>query len=494
MEKNFEEREINLIDMFWAACLKWRQIVLWAVIFALLAGSFSYLKSAKAARAAVSPVEETALEDINLGKDSKRNATAFLQYKQMYAEQIRYNEKAPLMQLDANGFYREVISYYVDNHFSVEYPVMNKNNYITAMVEAYQASLRSEEFTARLVEITGIDENDVSYETERIDCINKYGALNTPTDDSGIMMISVYGRDEQSCRELAELVKESISSGKADVTGKFGEHDITLIEDSCSYISNADLMKYQQDNISKLATYATSLETMKGKLSDEELSYVKAFENEQEAEEEQEEQEEQEVDVPAVTVSKKLIVVGFAGGAILAFFCIVLLYLLNSRLRLEDHFERIYETKLLGNVIVDNDGKKKWFAFIDRIFYRLRHFNKHYFGEEEAVSMIAAGIRIGARKEGASKVYVTGAVLEKEEKSVIEQLKKELKKSGIELVSGKPVLYDAEALEQIAETGFAVLVEQAGVTLYSQVAEELEICAHQGVKVLGAVVVAKQPV
>lgn len=491
MEKNFEEREINLIDMFWAACLKWRQIVLWAVIFALLAGSFSYLKSAKAARAAVSPVEEIALEDIKLDKDSKRNATAFLQYKQMYAEQIRYNGKAPLMQLDANGFYREVISYYVDNHFSVEYPVMNKTNYIDAMVEAYQASLRSEEFTARLVEVTGIDENDASYETERIDCINKYGALNTPANDSGIMMISVYGRDEQSCRELAELVKESITSRKADVTGKFGEHDITLVEDSCSYISDADLLKYQQDNISKLSTYATSLETMKGKLSDEELSYVNAFEKEQEAEEEK---EEQEVDVPAVTVSKKLIVVGFVGGAVLAFFFIVLLYLLNSRLRLEDHFERIYATKLLGNVIVNNDGKKKWFAFIDRIFYRLRHFNKHYFPEEEAVSMIAAGIRIGARKEGASKVYVTGAVLEKEEKSVIEQLKKELKKSGIELVSGKPVLYDAEALEQIAETGFAVLVEQAGVTLYSQVAEELEICAHQGVKVLGAVVVAKQPV
>ncbi|MBD5542792.1 MAG: hypothetical protein HDR01_00750 [Lachnospiraceae bacterium] len=487
MEKNFEEREINLMDMFWAACLKWRQIVLWAVIFALLAGGFSYLKSAKAVRAAVQPEEEIALEDIKLEKDSKRNAMAFLQYKQMYEEQIRYNEKAPLMQLNANGFYREVISYYVDNHFLVEYPVMSKNNYINAMVETYQATLRSEEFMTRLIEVTGIDEKDISYETERIDCVNKYGTINMPVNDPGIMMISIYSDDEQECLELAELVKEFIISEKATVTEKFGEHDIILIEESCSCISDADLFKYQQDNISRLSTYATSLETMKGKLTDEELSYVNAAGKEQEVE------EEQEVDVPAVTVSKKLIVVGFVGGAVLAFLVIVLLYLLNSRLRLEDNFERIYEIKLLGNVIVHDDEKKKWFAFIDRIFYRLRHLNKRYFQKEEAVSMIAAGIRIGAKKQGASKVYVTGTALEKEEKSIIEQLKKELKKSGIELVSGGSILYDAEALEKLAETGFTVLVERAGVALYSQIAEEIDICGHQGVKVLGAVVVAKQP-
>lgn len=488
MEKNIAEREINLIDMFWAACLKWRQILLWAVIFALLAGGVSYLKNVRTAKKAAEPTV-VSLDEIELDEDSKNNANAYLEYKQIYADQIMYNVNAPLMQLDSNGFYRSIVTYYVDNHFVVEYPLVDKSDTTDAIVEAYKARLRSEEFTGKLKELVGSDEKISSYVKELIDCDNNYGKTNMTVDGTGIMRISIYGADEQTCKGLAELVKEAISSGKATITEQLGEHDIALIEDCCEYMADIELLKYQQENVSKLSTYSNTIRDLKGKLTEDELSYIDVYEKEQAELEGETATEEENISLKA-SVSIKYVVVGIVGGAALAFFVIVLMYLFNSRLRLEDDFEMIYGVKLLGSVIIKDEGKKKWFAFLDQFFIKMRHLNKHYFTEAEAVSMVAAGIKIGAKKFGTTKVFVTGAVVGKEEKSVIEQLKKELKKTGIELVQGKPILYDAEALEQSAEVGCLVLVERAGASLYDEVAEEIEVCMHQGAKVLGAVVVA----
>lgn len=489
MEKNIAEREINLIDMFWAACLKWRQILLWAVIFALLAGGASYFKSARTAKKVMEPAEEVSLDEIELEADSQNSANAYLEYKQIYADQIRYNENAPLMKLDSNGFYRSVITYYVDNHFSVEYPLVEKNDTTDAVIESYRAKLRNEEFAAKLEELTGSDTKMISYVKEQIDCANKYGRTDTVAEKDGILMISIYGADEQSCKEMSQLVKETISSGKATVTEQLGEHDIVLIEDSCDLVADVELLKYQQENISKLSTYSNVIRDLKSRLTEGELFYVGIYEREQSELEGGKTAKEEDGSLKAA-VSIKYVIVGIVGGAALAFFVIVLMYLFNRRLRLEDDFEMLYKAKLLGSVMIEDGNKKKWFAFVDRFFIKMRHLNKHYFTEDEAVSMVAAGIKIGAKKVGVSKVYMTGAVVGKEEKSIVERLKKELKKTGIELVAGKSILYDAEALEQSAEIGCVVLVERAGASLYGEVAEEIEICAHQGMKVLGAVVVA----
>ncbi len=484
MEKNIAEREINLIDMFWAVCRKWRQMVLWAVIFAVLAGGVSYLKSAKAAR---QPKEEIALEDLELDEDSMENVNAYLEYKQMYGEQILYNDKASLMQLDAGGFYRGVVTYYVDNHYTVEYPLINKTNNINALIEAYKSEFRTEAFTARLQELTGSDEKEISYVQELIDCNSKYGDIIPNMNNTGVLTVFVYSDSEESCKALTELVKETMEAGRASIAEKMEAHDITLLEDNCDYIADSDLWKYQQENISKLSTYKANIDNMENKMTDEELSYVAAYEKEQMLEKEEQEETEE---TPQITISKKLVVVGFIGGGVLVFGIWALFYLLNRTLRLEDDFERIYDVKLLGNVVIKNETKKKWFGFIDSFIERMRHLNRRYFTEEEAVPMVAAGIKIGAGKLNVSRVYVTGAAFGKEEKQLIEQLKKELKKTDVELIAGKPILYDAEALEQSAEIGYVVLVERAGVSLYGEVAQEIEVCAHQGTKVLGAVVVA----
>lgn len=487
MERDNADREFNLNDIFWATCLKWRYILVCAVIFAILAAGYSYIKNARTAQELA---EKITVTNMVLEENSQQNVKDYLEHMRVYEDQIRYNDGAALMQLDAAEFYRSVLTYYVDNHFAVEYPLMSKVNNVDAMIEMYKAGIRKEEFATKFRALMGNDENTALYGMELVDCSNRFGDSSIQmTATAGVFRISIYGNNEQECMGLAELVKASIEAEKQVVTEKFGEHTLTLVENNCSLVSDIDLLRYQQENIAKSTGYAAGIRDLQTKLTEEEISYIETYKKEM-SKDESEEVLEDTTEAVSVTISKKIVVVGFIGGAALAFFVMMLLYLLNGRLRLEDDFETIFRIRLLGNVLLESKRKKKWFAFIDNFFNKMRHFNKHYFLEKEAISMAATNIKIGAKKLGATKVFITGASVEKEECSVIEKVKDELKITGIELVIGKPILYDAEALEKAAEIGVVVLIEHAGASLYSEVNQEIEICAHQGTKVLGAIVVA----
>ena len=51
------------------------------------------------------------------------------------------------------------------------------------------------------------------------------------------------------------------------------------------------------------------------------------------------------------------------------------------------------------------------------------------------------------------------------------------------------MIYDAEAMEKLGGIRGAVLVEKAGSTLYTEIAQELELLKRQEIMALGGVVV-----
>lgn len=481
MNKAIAEREINLFDMLWAVCQKWRSILAAAVIFAVLAGGFSYVKSAQAAKVEKAEVtSETVAE--NLTAAEKNAADVYVDYLQIYKEQQMYNKTAPIMQLDASAFYKGEISYYVDNYYEVEYPIIEKNNNILAIINAYKAGLNNEDMAQQVREILGTGE-DNSYVMELIDSNNVYNTSIEFEEEKGLLTIFVYAPDADICSQLMNVVKENIEKHKQDVKSSFGAHDMTLIQDNYQYTSDSEILAYQKLNIDKLQSFVTNQTNLFAKFNDVQKNYIALCEQKAKASVETEERV-----VTTPTVSKKLIVLGFLAGAFLMFALWALVYILSNKLRLEDDFEQIFDSKLLGNVPV-NDKKKKWFGFIDKLFEKLRHFNQRYFETEEALDMVAANIRIAMQRADAKRVMITGAVSGEEEKKVAEALADRLKKDGIEIVCESPVLYNAESLEKLVATGYVVLVEKAEKSLYQEVAREIEICKQQEVNLIGSVVV-----
>lgn len=490
MKRDVAEKEINIIDMFWFVCLKWRLMLVCAIIFGILAGGLSYMKNANSAKTTNEETVVVSLEELekDLSLESKGKVNAYIDYMEMFEKQSQYNENAFRMQLDANGYYRNVLSYYVDNHYTVEYPLVNKVDNINAILEAYTAQINGMDLTDKFKENLKIDEEFYPYVQELIECkIDKN--TSEPNAVGGILTISISGLDKEMCDAVSNVVKDAMNSGKIGITQQVGEHDLVLLKDICIFKADPELLTYQKQNVEKLVSISTAMKNLDKDFTDEERACVSAYKSNEDGEAADGTKASEEVSVKA-TVSKKMILLGALFGVFLVAGVAAFMYLINNRIRLEDEFENTYGVKLLGNVIVKKVDKKKMFGFLDDFINKFRHMNKHYFEEEEAISMVAAGIKIGAKKLEISKAYITGAAMGEQEKAVVKKLKKELEKSNIEVIEGRPILYDAEALEKSAEIGCVVLIERAGVSLYNEVSEEIEVCAHQGTKVLGAVIVA----
>lgn len=489
MENNVAEREINLWDMLWAVCGKWRSILLWAIVFSLLAGGFSYYKSVKSVEVS-SNTKQITLEELrnNLSYEEIQAVNAYFDYKQMYKEMCYYNENSPLMKLDANNFYKGEISYYVDNGFTVEYPIIDEHNNIVAMVGMYNAVVETDEFITQVKEALG-DENDISYVMELIDSVDLYGGDKTieKSEGDGVFSISVYAEDEETCTILKELVKNKIEASKKSVEKKFGKHEIVLIQDIVFRTNSSELLIGQKECVDRSQACATNMMNVSAKFTNNQKAYVAKVE-ENETEISGDSQDVNQV-APAATVSVKYVLIGFVGGAFIVFFVWVINYLFAAKLRLEDDFEKIYGKKLLGNIAVSDTKSKKWFAFVDRFFVQLRHFNQRYFEQEEALDMVAANIRITANKTGNKKIVVVGAAGGEDEKKVTDLLAKKLEKDGIELIWSNPILYNAESLEKAVQIGHLVMMERAEKSLYKEIKKEIEICKQHEINLIGCVVV-----
>lgn len=487
MGKGLEEREINLWDMFWAVCLKWRSILVCAVIFAILAGGCSYgIGAWKIEEQNNLPTLEEVEKRFEFGE--KETVRTYIAYEDMYNMQLLYNENSALMKLDADGFYCGVLSFYIDNYYEVKYPTISASDNINGIAHAYKTMLGTEQFGEQVREVLQLPESDL-YALELIDTDNLYSNITSEEDVElqDVFVVSVYANDKQTCNDLVQLVKKQVNEEQLKVEQQFGKHEVKLIKDYIDYVHSISLVGYQKQNVDALQGYVKNISNMEAGLSDEQILYAKVWRKINSDSAVDKRLDEDLGDAPSV--NKKLTILGFVGGAFLAFLVWAFAYIFSSRFRLEDDFEVLYGSKLLGNISVNAKKKKKWFAFIDRFFLGIRHYNKRYFGQDESVDMITANIRIAMRRINGKKVMITGAVCGEDEKRVAELLSQQLKKDGIEICFGSPVLYNSEALERLVETGCVVLVEKSEKSLYQEIAREIEICTQYEISLLGCVVV-----
>lgn len=483
-----QEMELNLADMFWAIMMKWRALIICGILFAILAGGVSYIKSVKQIEAE----KQATTQEIKLEGEALDNAEDYLAYWELYKKQKEYNENSLMMQLDGNRFYKATLSYYIDNKYILEYPEIAKSDNIAAFTNQYISYLECDEFYDKLPDAAD-NQDKKAYYSEAIDFLNQYGGGKAIRIDANLLTIAVYHENREECLAIAQIIDEIITEKQAEVTQLLGEHEVIQVRNECILTADDDLLEYQNKNFVAQNTQRVNMNTMEKNLTKNELAYVSQKMQEErdsiEAEGEALTQAEEGLQNVSPSISKKLVVVGFLAGVILAAGVAALAYLFRAKLHMRDDFERLYGVKLLGNVVYDK-RKKKLFGFVDRLLIKLRDCRRHYFKEEEICGMIAAGVRIAAAKADTDKVFVTGTNLEGKGKEFIKKLDNLLKKDNITMLIGNNILYDPAALEKLVETGHVVLVEEAEKSLYDEIRKEIETCRYHKIDVIGAVVIS----
>lgn len=509
METQFQiddEREINIKDLFFKILLKWRSILVCMLVFAILAGGFSYIRSSndikknqalldeklqsqseQGKRETAKKREEAAADELSATEiiNVRHVAGVVTEYQQMYDIQKKYNDDSVYMKLDATEVHTVTLQYYVDNYFQIEYPIIGASNDISAIVRAYQSKLKCVELYQEMAARYGAEDIEPSYFNE-VTSIDISGAGN------GIFEVTMYGYNEEVVRSMAECVKEAVEAVKGEISTGLSEYDISLTNESYLIRSDAGILANQQNNIQRLNTLNESIVKLESALSENELVYLMTLLDSQavkvdEEEETEDSLSEDEIAVTVASVDVRYILLGFLLGAMLVSAFVGIQYILNNKLKTEEEIEDYFRIQKLGLLAEDEELDVR--NPIDRWIINWRDRGKRRFSVEESLQIIQAGVRVTAQKHELHHIFITGCDITEMEIEIISKIKELLSDTGLDIRHGNNAIYHPEALMELADADGVVLIERTGESTYDEIKKEIELCCMHKTMVIGAVVV-----
>lgn len=538
------EREISLVDMIFDILLHWRVIVSAMLIGAIVLGGFGYVSSYRAYDAQVAEVEAAkkqveeemaelkdaiAKEDTDGDSDDEempaldkitrrwlekklketqiQNIHSVLLYEQAYEDALAHMKEDVWMQAKSDRIFKTELT------FKLSAATSERTNNIERVYEDAVVSGELKERLAKVLKSTTAAVGDV-YSFAR--------GTGSLAEGGDTFRVSVSHYDEAICEKLAQEVKNFVEEKSAAFQESLGSHEILVVNESVAELTDTGMWNYQNQYYKDLMNQKNNIDNMKaafglyeiqyydilanGKLTELTEDAVAEWEEEQalalKAEEEateaitaaalEDENSAASIVARGVTVSPgislKYIILGMILGAFVLLFWYFMVYILNGKLRASDNLQDIYDIPQLGQ-IKGALAKKKLFGFVDNWIISLRDYNKRKFTQKEAVELAVAAVKIAAAKEGLDTVYMVGCDLKANALEVCEQMKAQLSKENICTEVLNNVLYDAQAMSDLEHAKGVVLLETVGSTLYSEIAQELELFKRQDIHVLGGILV-----
>ncbi len=490
MREKLKNRELSIGNLFWSVCFKWKQIIIIGLVCAVLAGGVSYFIDAKSIKSQMKEGDNSVIpENFGLGKDLSETVNLYLRYYAIYKEQEYYNDNSPFMQLNANGFYKGEVIFYVNNHYEVEYPLIDKNDTTYSIVSAYQSLLTSKEFTKEVARAMDIQEEDYAFASDLIDSSNRLSNANSVTKDfgKGVFIICVYAKSEEKCERFREIIANTIEGNKDHIESQYGAHDLLQVSNNGFYTSDPYILQLQRDQIDRMKDYYSRMSDLEKQFSEAEKMYVQAYKKQQYTGEEQSSDITENSRESAITptVNKKMVAIVFIGAMFVTCVCFALAYILNTCVRVEDRPEETFGIAMIGMVLGNYKSMRGIDGFVQRNLYRKLHLCE----KDVALDLLKTNIKVLAKKKGIRRLYVNGAACSDKERHLFDDIAEQLKKSDIIMEYGNSILLDAEAFEKSSLADAIIVAVCPGKTSYYELAEILDLCTEQKTSIMGLVMI-----
>lgn len=481
-----DEMEIDLIDLMFYLLKQWKTLLLAVLIGAILGSGIYVVKKnaaeaeAAAAAAAVSttmPGEDTEdlLKTYQVDPDVKNNMELAYQYRQLYREQLEYNQKSMIMQMDPSRVYCGKVKYYISagtDTTLVSYvfeSLMEENDFLQKMKTA--SGLKCEEqYIRELIDWSVSRDNDATIN------IQNYGSDEAYfTAKNVIITYTVNSGDERSCSAMLQVIQDRVAELDESCRENYPEYEMTKVTDSVCIIANSNYLSQQKNNADQLNTYLTNMSRLESAFEEKDLEYYNLayLSREYNPDDEEEEIVEPVVEPEPVSPVKWLLIGVFLmcvcwGGIYLA------RYLLNSRIKTSGEVQSMYRCPLLGRVSTGKPAGKGINGWLDRLYGRCK-------APVDSVDYVAAAVDSLQKEE----LLVCGNASLPAVTALMQQLSGQCRKLSV----GGLVSQDNKTLEDAKQADGVILAVQIGETRRAELQRELEVCRLQGVSVAGIVVV-----
>lgn len=488
-----EERKLCIMDCIWNVIFKWRMVIVFMFLFAVLFGVFKYTKDYKVnAEIQKNNPSEISMEDVqkqlqNLPDVDRTDAETTMHLIKSLISKKKYAQDAAVMKLDCYDVNRIMLRYYVES---------KKNT--SELVQAYSGAYLEPEALNALVADSGgmLQADDVAdmitsqdgrmvnqtYSTDKYLFVDEKNAL---------FYIIVRGTSNEQVQKLADRMKLIMEEYYEEAEKLYGAHALILTSES--YMDGRDeRIEELQDKVYK-TIYEMNRDVIEftGKMSQEAAQvtddYAVILNNELNEQNNSESIEEENSEAGGISVNKKWVFLGAFLGAMIIGGIELLLWLLGGKLNSPEELQQNFNIQIYG--LIEERKKHKALWQIDELIYKLKNRNKKVLNEKQAFQMISSGICLNAKNENISSIYLIGTEIESTgERKVVKQLKQELSKDNIELIIGQNILCDSKALLEMAKIGTVILLEEVRHSKYQDIVQELELCRNQDINILGSVI------
>lgn len=463
-------QEIDLKDLMFAILRKWRTVLVVAVVLAAALGAGKALQAFRASQDVETQTEakdayERKLDSYTTAKESGEreieNINVDIEAQQTYMDESVLMKMSPYDVCEASA----------DLFIKTDYQVMpgmvyQNADYTDSILQAYQSAVTSAALQENVAKTVSLEPQ---YLKELISV--KRGSFTSGTAADGtagyarytnLLTIKVRYSDKEKAQEILDAILSNVTGLQEQIAATIGPHTVSIVNQAVGSTVDTDLAKQQKDARDQLTDLQQSLSDKEAALKD--LKEPSAPSLGKSA---------------VVKAGVKYAVLGGVLGVFVVAFCISAVFVMSDKVYAAKDIRRRYGLDLLGTVAVD--GKKN--GGIDAWLARLEG-RKVCADSEQNGALLAANMQnyAGDRK----KLLVTGLVEESQLKQVVEMVQKQLK--GYELTIGANMLECAETLKKLPECEGVVLVEQSGVSGYSEMTQEIDKIKSMDKAIVGCVV------
>lgn len=492
------EKKIYIKELFFKIFSSWRTIIIWMIVFAVLANIFFCVKYYRALSAATEQKEQTEEVDISTyrnalsdddAKDVESNFDMYLKHRDAYDKLMEYCNHSIYMNLDPNNVPMVQMEYNINNcDFAKDY------------INLLSSQIQNDETANKIIKELKLN-TDPSYVWELVGFVdagqdtiqNETAAIieQEENNNSLMMIVKVMGETLDSAKQMSDILNNEILNITDNLRKQYGTVRIEKIGETESTVIDETLLLKQQDYSGRVHNIKSYFENIKSSMTASQESYYNALIDDYEIDMGiQETEVQQEAETAEATMqyfSIKYIIAGLFLGAVLACCYVCVPYVLGNKLQTPYEVSDCYGIISLGTLDVEN--KKKRQNLIDK---KIKHYFRKENGDnslEEKIQMIETDIEILCRKKGFRKIFVTSSIQTDKIKIVKEMLQNSKLKNELDLIRGGSILTDNDSLEQLSESEGVIFIEEIALTNLENINEEINICKKYDVSIIGMIII-----
>ncbi len=473
----FDDREMNLKNLFFTVLLKWRWIILFGLIVAVAMPTYKYMSDKKAAKtgAKTITVDETSMVDV---------ATAAQLYSEhdMLKSQIAIYDEMSESNLDFTNMRNIYVQYYVEEEDSLKgssaHPELYYGDIARAITETaddltqvYISLANDDTFLRDILEISESGMSELLFRQ-----------FVVTTTKGHVFSIQMACGENANAPEVVGRIRNAVEQ-RSERLQFVRPHKLVLVS-SGEIRSKAQAVLSDKYNVSnQLYNVENWLTNIKKNISTDYMTYARYVAD---GEIKLGEKLVIKSSDTKVYFKKKLMVIGFAAGAFVGAFIFACLYIISMKLHMAEDISECAKLRVFE--VVEAPRKRKLFGFVDRLLARPISSNRRKLDFEKQIASAVSAISLYAEKNEVKNVAITGSLYDKIDEKVTNSLVSGLKAEGISAEVVDDIAYDKAALKTCAKADGVVILEQLRKSLIGEIERELNCAREYDINVIGAVV------